>query len=125
MSFKVFESAGEGAYFTTLLAGGLLSIIAVALRLVAVRHSRRKPAAEDWFALAAVVILVSRCVIGMTGINYGLQFDAGGLANAGVIELSIVNGRGALMMFDKAAYASAFKACLRLSHLVFLMSGRV
>ncbi|KAJ2987031.1 hypothetical protein NUW58_g4729 [Xylaria curta] len=90
MAFNVFMNAGTGAYFTVLIVAGLLCSIAVTLRFMATRANNRKPAWEDWFALAAVAVFLTR--IGVV-----------------LCVLVVINGRGIDLVDDRVAYEKAFK----------------
>jgi len=60
MGFRVFQVADQGAYFVVLILCALSSIGAIVLRFLATHRSRRKPGAEDWFSLAAVLLFLAR-----------------------------------------------------------------
>lgn len=60
MEFKVFQIADQGAYFVILVFCALSSVAALILRFAATHQSNRKPGAEDWFALVAVLLFLAR-----------------------------------------------------------------
>lgn len=60
MEFRVFQIADQGAYFVVLIFCALSSVAALILRFVATHQSNRKPGAEDWFALVAVLLFLVR-----------------------------------------------------------------
>lgn len=68
MAFHVFDDSGQGAYFILLIVAALASIVAVVLRFVSTSLSGRKPGLEDWLALAALVVLITRIGVAFNGI---------------------------------------------------------
>lgn len=60
MGFRVFQIPDQGVYFIVLIVCAVSCIAAVVLRFMATRRVNRKPAAEDWFALAAVMVFLAR-----------------------------------------------------------------
>lgn len=60
MAFRVFQIADQGAYFVILIFCAFSCVAALTLRFVATHRSNRKPAAEDWFALVAVLLFLAR-----------------------------------------------------------------
>lgn len=60
MEFRIFQIADQGAYLVVLVFCALSSVAALILRFVATHRSNRKPGAEDWFALVAVLLFLAR-----------------------------------------------------------------
>lgn len=60
MEFRVFHIADQGAFFVVLIFCALSSVAALILRFVAAHRSNRKPGAEDWLALVAVLLTLAR-----------------------------------------------------------------
>ncbi|KAI2620576.1 hypothetical protein GGR54DRAFT_105255 [Hypoxylon sp. NC1633] len=65
MTFNIFEDQQISFYFFFSLACGFVGLVAVILRFSATKLSARKIAIEDWLALAAVTVYVTRitCVL--------------------------------------------------------------
>lgn len=60
MKLKVFEISSPGAYSFLLIFCAVSCVGAVVLRFVATHRSNRTAAAEDWFALVAVLAFLVR-----------------------------------------------------------------
>lgn len=72
MGFQVFRVSDPDAYSALLILGALSCVGAVALRFVATHRSNRTAAAEDWFALAAVLVFLARIGFELDCENFSL-----------------------------------------------------
>lgn len=117
MAFRVFDDQGQGAYFVLLIVSALVSVVAIVLRFVATSLSRRKPGLEDWLALAAVVVLLSRIGVAFKGTSARLHSVFTRSCHTPAIltlvyvlaALGYINGRGLELAFDRVSYENAFK----------------
>ena len=121
MRFHVFDDPGQGTYFVLLIVSALGSIVAIALRFVATSLSRRKPGLEDWLALAAVAVFLSRIGIAFNGTSVGsfhsvlvYSYDTPAILTFVCVlaALRYINGRGVDLANDKLSYENAFKVYL-------------
>ncbi|KAL1882932.1 hypothetical protein Daus18300_000570 [Diaporthe australafricana] len=88
MAFQVFQVPDQGAYLIVLIVCAVSCIAAVALRFMATHRVNRKPAAEDWFALVAVLVFLVR-----------------------IVSIVTINGRSLPdLILDKQDLENAFKA---------------
>ncbi|TVY54167.1 Satratoxin biosynthesis SC1 cluster protein 4 [Lachnellula cervina] len=58
MGFNISNNSLQETCFTLAIVGVVVSIVAVALRFVAVRRANRKPSWEDWFSVLAVFFFI-------------------------------------------------------------------
>lgn len=58
MGFNISNNSLQETCFILAIVGVVVSIVAVALRFVAVRRANRKPSWEDWFSVLAVFFFI-------------------------------------------------------------------
>lgn len=124
MEFRVFQIADQGAYFVVLIFCALSSVAALILRFVATHQSNRKPGAEDWFALVAVLLFLARigfmldCKISHLTDNLVLykHYKAPFWSVCSVyafLGLVVINGRSIdPKTIDPQGFAKIFKVCI-------------
>lgn len=124
MGFRVFQIADQGAYFVVLIFCALSSVAALILRFVATHRSNRKPGAEDWFALVAVLLFLARigfmldCKIShlTDGLSLFKHYKApcwSVCSVSALLGLVVINGRSIdPMTIDPPSFAKIFKVCI-------------